>query len=354
MLVFLFHVYGINFGAVQETPSLPMSYIVAGNTGVTLFFVLSGFLLSLPWLMHLLDKESEMPGLKSFYLARALRVLPLYLIVVAFSAVVSGKYLVGGKAALFMFVGFDIFPYSVVWWTLATEIQFYLALPLAFWAWSHSRLTRLLLCSVLMAWAGLYVYLILLQNLPADELNYFYQKSLFGRLPAFLIGIVAAGIYLRFKQAGQSGQGQFGLRLLASVVFVAMVLGLGLVLRATAGIGDSHAEDTWHIHHTLEALCWAGMILCLVLANPLGKEMLVNRPLAIAGKLSYSLYLVHVPILFYLIYPVKNALGDAAYASSVQAIAWPIVALALSLGLSVVTYRLIELPFLNLKKRIPG
>ena len=353
LLVFLFHVYGITFGKADHQPSLLLSYVTGGYTGVSLFFVLSGFLLSLPWLEHLAGYRAKPPGIVNFYVARILRIVPLYELTVLFSVLMTGAFIVGAKAAAFIFVGFEIFPFSVVWWTLATEVQFYIMLPLAFRAWSHSLATRALLLAALLGWAVLYIYLMVLQNLPASEISYFYTKSLFGRLPAFLIGIGAAALYLKMKPAAGLQLATVPVRAAASVALVLLFVILGFLLQAVTGMGEAEAEKNWHLHHSYEALLWAAMVLCLVLVRPLGAGLIVNRPLAIVGKLSYSLYLVHVPILFYLIYPAKNAAGPAAYLQSTQAWWLPLLALALSLGLSLLTYKTIELPFLNLKKRIP-
>ena len=71
------------------------------------------------------------------------------------------------------------------------------------------------------------------------------------------------------------------------------------------------------------------------------------------GKLSYSLYLIHVPVIFYLIYSAKEAMGVVQYSSSVWLFMNPGLALLISLGLSILSYRYIELPFLNMKRRIP-
>ena len=66
LLVFLFHVYGITCGMVEQQPSFLLSFITGGNTGVTLFFVLSGFLLSLPWLEHFVYQRSSRRVLPAF------------------------------------------------------------------------------------------------------------------------------------------------------------------------------------------------------------------------------------------------------------------------------------------------
>ena len=62
VMVFLFHAWGIS-GAPEAVTGdvLLLAFVEAGRTGVTLFFVISGFLLSLPWLSSKLQGESS-PG----------------------------------------------------------------------------------------------------------------------------------------------------------------------------------------------------------------------------------------------------------------------------------------------------
>lgn len=74
--------------------------------------------------------------------------------------------------------------------------------------------------------------------------------------------------------------------------------------------------------------------------------------MAITGKLSYSFYLVHVPILFYMIYPIREGMGQEQYIESPWLFITPALALLLSILVSYITYRLIELPFLNMKHRL--
>jgi len=78
----------------------------------------------------------------------------------------------------------------------------------------------------------------------------------------------------------------------------------------------------------------------------------VNPALAVAGKLSYSLYLVHVPVLFYLIYPVKEQMGADQFQNSLWLYGIGAAALLLSLLLSWASYSLIERPFLRMKRRL--
>lgn len=354
LLVFAFHVYGVSMGDSAREPTLLNSFMIGGNTGVTLFFVLSGFLLSQPWLKVLVDGTARRPSIGRFYVARLLRVLPLYYFAVLLSVLVSGKWFVGLKAAVFGFVGFDIFPYSVVWWTLSTEVQFYLLLPLFCGAWLRARSLRYALLVALALWLYCYINFVLLAPNSGRGLSYAMTKSLFARLPAFLIGIAAAWVYLGSRDWWHARADGVCFRVASLLLgLVALVL-LGTVLQSAAVMGDRVAEQTWHIHHSLEAALWALLMLSLLLGNPLGKAMLINRPLAITGKLSYSIYLNHVPILFYGIYPVRESLGQQAYVESAWFYLIPVAGLAASLVLAYITYKLIELPFLNLKHKLPA
>jgi peptidoglycan/LPS O-acetylase OafA/YrhL len=328
-----------------------MGYVISGSTGVTLFFVLSGFLLSLPWLRHSTGERANPPYIGNFYAARALRVLPLYQLAVVFAIVMSGNVPAGLQAAVFGFVGFDIFPYSVVWWTLSTEVQFYLILPICFMAWLRGGIPRALLLVALCTWLYFYSRYVIFDPLPGNNRSFFMTKSIFGRLPAFLIGIAAARIYLGTREWSNRISGSKWTRLSSLAVLLATVAALGKVLQITAVMGDWSAEQSWHIHHTLEGAFWSIIILLLLLTNPFGKSVLINRPMAITGKLSYSIYLNHVPILFYIIYPVKDSLGGEIYLESAWLYLCPLLGLLLSLALAFLTYRFIELPFLKLKHK---
>ena len=344
LLVFLFHAWGISGLGTPDSPGLLLSFILSGSTGVTLFFVLSGFLLFLPWI----ETGGQQPSVRRYYVARVLRIVPLYAFAIAVAVVVTGQWEVGLRAAGFQFVGFELFPFSAVWWTLTTEFQFYLLLPLFGLAWQRRGPWRWLVVVCLLAWLVAYCVVFVLRPEAKTVFSYWLTKSLFGRLPAFLIGMAAALIFVRFLRAGAGQRVAGTVGLVLAVLTTAL---LGVVLRQAAVLGDWLAEWSWHLHHTWEALLWTLLVL-LCLNGFTGLALLVNRAWAVLGKLSYSFYLWHVPVLYYLIDPIKTGLGEDGYRQSIWLWLIPLAAFLLTVLLSYVSYRWIELPFLNLKRQL--
>jgi peptidoglycan/LPS O-acetylase OafA/YrhL len=110
------------------------------ESGVDLFFVLSGFLLFLPYARAILDGRSG-PRALAFYRRRALRILPAYYVclgVVALSQTLMGAGPSPSNVSAHLFFLHDIWPafnrtISGPFWTLAVEWQFYLILPWVAW-----------------------------------------------------------------------------------------------------------------------------------------------------------------------------------------------------------------------------
>ena len=349
LLVFFFHAWGISGGSAGSEPSLWFSYAAAGRTGVTLFFVISGFLLSIPWLSAMQSPDVAMPSLKNYYAARVLRIVPLYYLAVFMACVVSGSWDTGFKAFTFQFVGFEIFPFSVVWWTLVTEIQFYLVLPLLIWLLAGGGKRRLIFLLVLILWAGFYIIEVLYNPSGEKIRSYLLTKSLFGRLPAFLLGMLAAWIFLRVRASAIFNTNW--MRVLGAGALLLALYINAVVLQRTVFLGEWASEFSWHEHHIYEALLWSVVLLVLVLTRPFCHRVIVNSVMAVVGKLSYSLYLWHVPILFYVIDPSKERIG-AGFSESASAYLLTFAALLLSLMVSLLTYRYVELPGLNVKRRL--
>ncbi|WP_220192024.1 acyltransferase family protein [Ktedonospora formicarum] len=114
---------------------------VFGNAGVQLFFVMSGFLLFMPYAKALLFEE-KWPGTGRYYWRRMLRIVPgYYFSLVVLVVLVQRQYLrpehwtelllfltflMDGSKATFQKI-------DIPYWTLAIEVQFYVLLPVVAW-----------------------------------------------------------------------------------------------------------------------------------------------------------------------------------------------------------------------------
>ncbi len=357
LLVFFFHA-----DAILSPTGQPMigtwvsplgAFIHAGHTGVTLFFVLSAFLLSRAFIV---EARGGRPVSRSRFLARrALRILPLYwFAVILFSWLDESNGSMLSKAIphmLFLdsFVGLTVrmFPYSDVWWSLSTEAQFYVALALSTLL-LRTKLGRWTLLGLLLLYFGSYL------SLASGALSPNLWVNLFGRGPAFLVGIGAAWVYesfgdrIRKRCSGWRVARWWG----GDLVLFALLLALGHLLREVVFMGFDAAEWVWHAWHIYESLLWASVLLVTLLVPLRLGSLLTNRVMGSVGILSYSIYLFHLPIEFEVLHRSRVANPEAFQGWTATSFATVVACLALVLAVSAVTYLLIERPVLRRKARI--
>lgn len=346
ILVVLFHYHGILFGDAKSAADIPLwrSIIIAGNSGVNLFFVLSGFLLSRPFIRSLQGGASIDVG--RYFWARFLRIIPLYYLAVLAAWLLSGN-LAALKGLLFIPLGFDVFPYSVVWWSLSTEVQFYLALPLLLLPLLHRRGRYVLLLAGL-AWLGAYLYYFHQPVWLGDHTKRALQFSLFGRLPTFLAGICAAWL------VSQSWFSDF-LRRQPVAWGLLLVSGGGLLSLWSwaVAVGGKNAEFSLPTYHAVEALLWAGVMLALLNTRGWLSKAVANPLFDHFGRISYSLYLVHLPIQIFVLAPIVMGGGQGHVDFHSLETIWRLGVSALAAwALACVCYWFIEKPFLRLKSSL--
>ncbi|MFN8544708.1 MAG: acyltransferase family protein [Candidatus Binatia bacterium] len=339
---------------VPTTTPLLFSLVRGGHTGVSLFFLLSGFLLTLPLLRG--AQSGRPPQWRRFFERRALRILPLYYVAVVVSAVAAASTLgeiLRGVPYLFFLNAFPrlatpLWPYSAVWWSLATEAQFYVLLPLvaSLLAGRTGRQVGLLFGLV---WAVGYWFLLIDGRWGgAVEEKMQLALSLFGRGPQFLLGAAAAWVFAHHGAAIRACTGRSPLcRVAGDGLLVLSVLGLARLLQWVCSIGYLQAEfppfTAWHL---LEGLLWTVILLLVLLVQPYATRLLCHRVAGTVGVLSYSLYVVHFPLLAFVLEPGRGVLSPSVERWSPASVVLAVVLFALCSGLAAVTYRVIERPFL--------
>jgi peptidoglycan/LPS O-acetylase OafA/YrhL len=184
---------------------------------------------------------------------------------------------------------------------------------------------------------------------------WFRGMGIIGRSPVLLCGILAAWLWLRHgaalrtRLAAQPWLAAGG----GDVLLLVVLLLLGLLLRWTCVPGFGALETTrWFLWHVPEGVLWT-LVLLIVLLVPLrSKRLLSNAVLARLGVLSYSIYVLHQPILSYSMWAWRRLLPQSGLGWTPYTAAWFVLAVTLCIGLASLTYRWIERPFLIRKARL--
>lgn len=328
-------------------------YTARGEVGVALFFLISGFLLYRPFVSAALGGRTA-PRLGPFMLRRALRILPLYWVVLTVVYLVQGVSTingVGGLAQTYLLVQV----YSKDWvlrgisqaWSLDIEVLFYLLLPL--WAAVLRRRARTpgaQLRVELAALGGAYVvstvfrwYVLAHPSGATDTWH--------GWLPSwadmFALGMAAAVVSAYQQRVGRSFRwaalpGADVLCWIAAAgVYVLFARGIGLSTDPLF-VGSVRTELAGHALYGLFAL----LVLLPAAFGPQAKGpvrwLLTCRPVVFLGLISYGLYLWHQFIVVQLLDRTGWKLFDVAYWQFLP------VALVLTVAFASLTYVLVERP----------
>lgn len=308
ILVLSFHVTILGqWSAATTTPwALPVQQ---GWIGVDLFLVISGFVITLSAGR---DKLRNTPDFAKSFMARRLRrVLPLYALTsVVYVFMVRPELLVRPTQELLIQVSAhalflqNLSPLTHgtingVTWSLALEMQFYLALMLGIGYLLKRNAWSVLLVLVALAWTWRYGTTLLLQ--PASStahLRMIYSTQLPGTFDSFGIGITLALLKLRSQDPWarhlQPGWPQcLGWMLTACALVTAA--GVLFVLR------NSYWDHTSMVvfWRTLLA-CGFGAAVAAAITCPL-RGGGVFRPIMYLGRISYGIYLWHFPVLLALL-----------------------------------------------------
>lgn len=352
---------GTRIADVERLRGLAIAWVVAfhmgvtgfpyGWPGVTLFFVISGFVVTCSLLRGGLGVEpgplrEAVPALQVFYIRRFYRLAPAAAVSILLTgevmALLSGEW-TGGHVELLretasIFTG--TYNYALgrggsghlFWfWSLLAEEHFYLFLPLVLVLVPHRRVQLLLCGATILALALVYRPLAIPVGI---EIWPRYHAPTHLHVDAFLGGVVLA--LLRFEGAGlrpilPRSLLQFGL--------VPLVLG---AVYLAAGMPDSHPMRL--------AAVAAGSTLLVALASA-NRDVVLAVPivgpfLAYLGSRSYALYLVHMPSIVL----TQHAFGLRGGPPHV-ALGWMTGAL-LMLGVAELTHRLVEEPLRLLGVRL--
>ncbi|MDG2916319.1 acyltransferase [Bisgaard Taxon 10/6] len=337
LLVIFFHIkgkiilapedFGLS-GAFSSISNFIKNWIFNGSTGVSLFLVLTGFLFCI-----ISDCGHKKIKYSGFIYNRILRIFPM-MVLLAFIVITASRQ-TSTPMDIFRILtlqlntghkytgwGHEFYPSGPIW-TIGVEFQFYLLFPfLAFFLVRYG--VKYLV--------GLATLIILIKYnlfiLKGNGIYYNLYHSIIGRLDQFIIGMIFAVIYKSHFIENFKGKNISALCL--------MIVSL-LVLMTCFGKKDT-------LSFTIEAICWGGVILAYLSMN-LFNSKFVDKFLAKLGELSFSIYLLHLPIVD-MLNRMFELSQPTTLTDSIIAFSWKIPVVVM---IALLTFTLIEKPFMSLR-----
>jgi peptidoglycan/LPS O-acetylase OafA/YrhL len=287
------------------------SWLPGGFTGVDVFFVISGFVVTASLASH--GRESAAQFIAGFYARRLLRVAPALLVMLVITVLASVLFIPPGwlsgfteRSALFAVFGlnnvllagntesyfsprseFNAFTHT---WSLGVEEQFYLVMPLILLGWfrfAHNgdRRAFLFLIAIVVLGVGSMSYSRWAQTHASQQAFY----SLFSRFWELAIGsllFLTTSAFHRLRNTSYS----------AAIAGVSGWMGIALLIGSYVFVPSHAFPWPYALIPVIASALLIGALDTVLPSDPV-RRLLAHRLLVAIGRRSYSLYLWHWPVL---------------------------------------------------------
>jgi len=319
----------------RQVHSGPFQIFFNGYGAVHLFFVLSGFCLA-----GSANRVANASDLSQFYVRRVLRIHPPYMYALLVAWLASFFYDVsGGGGALSEYIikranvhldFADLLPYFLYpspaeyqlgpAWTLVIEMNFSFLLPVMLW------ITRRSHWSVLLA---------------ASFLALFETQWLWGFLDYAFFFVLGIAVFMERDRLAR-----FAARLSAGVWILAAAL--GLLVWISPWIFDFVYEPGFFYapEGLLVSGCGSAILMCLAIFFAPLSRALASKPVAYGGRISYSFYLLHYPVMILCTRAIRPPV------TWTEGGIFVVVVFLLTFGAAAISFRLVERPSIRLGNAI--
>ena len=343
ILVLIYHISWM-WRKITAKYYFKLDYFIAqiGWTGVNLFFIVSGLLIT----NILLNTKNKNNYFKNFYMRRVLRIIPLYFLILfifnflynEFSHLFFHLFFISN----FLLVDSSIVNsgFAAVSWSLSIEEQFYIFWPMIIRTVSSNKLY--IYCILIIGVATTIKSMSFLGNLPYHFLYY----STVTRLDGLALGSLLA-LIIRFRTSRRMDFycALFVLSLsLSLIIFIYLKLG-GFYVKINPtlimGLGD-----------ILVNLFYASFIYITIFWNKgYLRKILTCRLLSISGKHSYAIYLIHPVVLSLVDNFLKFKIIKMAHWNFLLTeISFHLLVIIITFIVAKILWVSFEAPFLNLKR----
>lgn len=312
--------------------SLVSNILGRGGMGVYVFFVISGFVLAMPFAKSYLHGGRDV-NLKSYFKRRITRLEPPYVIwmtIFALVLVFKGDYAFG--ETLRHLLASITYTHNIIYqdhsiinpvaWSLEVEIQFYILAPFLAWLFfkEQSSLSRIVRLNI--AWLALMIvpYFLGFNQMP-------YKLTILGNLHYFILGFILCDLYLNYwtKDSKKS-------------YLVDFIGAIGVY---------AIFWKSWSVEIADYMIFSAGTatIFWATFKGKIFNEIFTNTWIIAFGGMCYTIYLIHLPVAEAISKAMSLVTDWSSYTAFLTiglGVFLPVVAI-----ISVKAYQLLERPFMN-------
>jgi len=327
-----------------------------GGIGVSLFFVLSGFLIT-----YLLVVEKINQGqisIKRFFLRRSFRIYPLFFFLVFIAFVLPynfkqeiGMHMVGGGYELdwrysffflenYKMLWMDNFPKTTplsVFWSLCIEEHFYIVWMFAIFFLSVKRTLWFLIISIGIAWVGRYLDPIIWQNTMITQNDLFTNIDYFaiGGILGFFVAKEYSKLVSKIQSISTNWKYTFIIAVIGLVIFQDQILPSDIFLLNI-------------FRPTIIAIAFT-LLIAIFIPEDSTIRIADNHVISYLGRISYGLYVYHilfVHIIFQYFIQHKIMMDDWLTVGGFM-----IAVFVGSVIVSMLSFRFLEKPFLDWRRK---
>ncbi len=283
IMVMIFHFFQ-QMETSNPTLLLFKKISIFGQTGVSLFFVLSGFLIT----RILFSSKANSHFFSNFYIRRTLRIFPLYYLFLGIYyfliPVLSGASIVDFGSQVYYWIYLQDFAMTFNWksngpshfWSLAIEEHFYLFWPFVIYYLSNKKIIISIIAIIAVSFL-VRIFLI------GHQYRVFYFT--FSRMDELAAGAFLAVLEIN-KQLTSKHSGIFLL------LFLGVIIPTAILWAFSSGTGDPILQV---FKYFLLAISYFSLIAYVITIRNkhILKKILIQSPLSYTGKISYGLYVYH-------------------------------------------------------------
>lgn len=312
-----------------------------GKSGVYLFFILSSFLLTYPFVVK--GKEAfTQPFIISYFVRRFFRIYPLYVVYLLAALITSqllGRILQVEKVVgipfnltivefikhLFLIQG------KGVGWSILVEFKFYFLLPFLGFAFAvvlKNRLLPVILLTLILI--GLCQWFWPSSESTVNEIRVGYY------LPIFLMGSMLSVVYRYWQTNRLTENKKTAVFIEILGIFAAVLLILMTPSISSRIFGQNLPKDFYHKEFVLYGVLWSLVVFAVIAGAGMLRRLFELSVLRYLGFISFSMYLLHIVPLF-----ISRKL-NLDIPNDFPMLGW--IFLALTIAMSHLTWMLIEKP----------